>query len=332
MKLFFSFLVLVSGLTPALAQFEIDCNERYLLDQKNPAQDRNDSVKTLVNLYGGYSFNSNSVNNNFIRFFRDNFITDENKTENEQRLRKINRLGLEMNAGITWMQKTEKITYVVGLNERRFFNVKFGEDFFKLIFRGNGAYVGKHAQLSPLKLTYFNYESLYLGLQKNPKGENVMIGGGVSLIRGGAFDQAKIKRGTLYTDSSLAYLDFNMDYQLAYSDNQNSAFAQTSGLGLASTFYLRWTMRKGQLNFEMRDLGFINYKKLNVYSGDSIYRYDGYRVNDIFQFNDSIFSNLKADSVAKEMGLKKEKKNINYFIPATFHVNYVYNHSEQSIC
>jgi hypothetical protein len=282
MKLFF-FLVLVSGLSPVIAQIDIDRNERYLLDQKNPAQDRNDSVKTLLNLNGAYFFNSNSINNNFIRFFRNNFITDKNKTENEKRLRKVNRVGLEMNAGITWMQKTEKITYVLGLNERRLFNAKFGEDFFKIIFRGNGAYVGKHAQLSPLKLTYFNYESLYLGVQKNSGGEKLMMGGGISLIRGGAFDQAKIKKGTLYTDSSLAYLDFNMDYQLAYSDNQNSAFAQTSGLGVASTFYLTWTMKKGQLNFEMKDLGFINYKKLNVYSGDSTYRYDGYHVNDVFQ-------------------------------------------------
>jgi hypothetical protein len=41
------------------------------------------------------------------------------------------------------------------------------------------------------------------------------------------------------------------------------------------------------------------------------------------------FFNLKADSVAKEMGLRKEKKSLTYFIPATLHVNYTYNHSDR---
>ncbi|HXA03061.1 MAG TPA: hypothetical protein VNW99_13795, partial [Cytophagaceae bacterium] len=297
--------------------------------QKNPAQGRNDSIKTLVNLNGGYDLNSNSINNNFIRFFRNNYITDQNKSDNEKRLKAVNRAGLEMNAGLTWMQKGKKLTYVVGLNERRMATAKFSKDFFELLFRGNGAYVGKSAQLSPLKITYFNYESLYLGVQKNIEEKKLMIGGGISLIRGGTFDQVKIKKGTLYTDTALAYIDFNMNYQLAYPNNQGSAFGSTNGLGLAGTFYMSWIREKGQLNFEIRDLGFIRYKNLNVYSGNSTYRYNGYNVNNILQLNDSIFTNLKADSIAKSMGLQKEKKNITYMIPATFHLNYVYHYNDR---
>jgi hypothetical protein len=329
MKLFFSFIVILTGLTPVLAQFDIDRNEQYLLAQKNPGQGKNDSVKTLINLNGGYNLNSNSINNNFIRLFRKNFITDENKSENEKRLRSVNRLGLEMNAGLTWMQKGKKFTYVAGLNERRLFNARFSKDFFELLFRGNASYIGKEAKLSPLNITYFNYESLYLGIQKDLKEKNLMLGGGISLIRGGTFDQAKIKKGTLYTDTASAYLDFNMDYQLAYSGNSGSAFGSTNGLGLATTFYLSWIKGKGQLNFEVRDLGFITYKNLNVYSGNSTYRYNGYDVNNILQFNDSIFSNFKADSIAKDMGLSKERKNLSYLIPATFHLNYIYHYNDR---
>src|SRR4051794_2340298 len=102
MKLFFFFFFIVAGILPAFAQFEIDRNDQYLLRQKNPAQvvtsdsirkesGRNDSFKTLINLSGAYNINSNSINNNFIRFFRNNFITDENKTENEKRLKAVNR-------------------------------------------------------------------------------------------------------------------------------------------------------------------------------------------------------------------------------------------------
>jgi hypothetical protein len=329
MKLFFFFFFIIEGMIPAFAQFEIDRNDQYLLRQKNPAQGRNDSIKTIINLSGGYSLNSNSINNNFIRFFRNNFITDQNKSDNEKRLKAVNRAGLEMNAGLTWMQKGKKFTYVVGLNERRMFNAKFSKDFFELVFRGNGNYVGKSAQLSPLKITYFNYESIYLGLQKDLPEKKLMIGGGISLIRGGTFDQVKIKKGTVYTDTASAFIDFNMNYQLAYPNNQASVFGNTNGLGLSGTFYLSWIRNKGQLNFEIRDLGFIRYKNLNVYSGNSSYRYNGYDVNNILQFNDSIFNNLKTDSVAKSIGLQKEKKNITYMIPATFHINYVYNYSDR---
>jgi hypothetical protein len=337
---FFFFFFILTGMIPALAQFEIDRNDQYLLRQKNPAQivtpdsirkkvAGNDFNKTLINLSGGYNVNSNSINNNFIRFFRNNYITDQNKSENEKRLKSVNRAGLEMNAGLTWMQKGKKLTYVVGLNERRMANARFTKDFFELLFRGNGNYVGKSAQLSPLKITYFNYESLYLGVQKDLEEKNLMIGGGISLIRGGTFDQVKIKNGTLYTDTASAYIDFNMNYQLAYPDNQGSVFGKTNGLGLAGTFYLSWIKEKGRLNFEIRDLGFIRYKNLNVYSGNSTYRYSGYDVNNILQFNDSIFTNLKTDSVAKSLGIQKEKKNITYLIPATVHLNYVYNYSDR---
>jgi hypothetical protein len=329
MKLFFSFLFIAAEMIPAFAQIGLDRNDQYLLRQKNPAQGRNDSIKTIINLNGEYNVNSNSINNNFIRFFRDNYITDQNKSDNEKRLKPLNRAGLEMNVGVTWMQKGKKFTYVAGLNERRMFNAKFTKDLFELVFRGNGNYVGKNAQLSPLKITYFNYESLYLGIQNNPEEKKLLIGGGISLVRGGTFDQLKIKKGTLYTDTSLAFLDFNMNYQLAYPDKQASAFGNTNGLGLAGTFYLSWIREKGQLNFEVRDLGFISYKNLNVYSGNSDYRYNGYDVNNILQFNDSIFTNLKADSIAKSMGLQKGEKNITYIIPATLHLNYVYNYSDR---
>jgi hypothetical protein len=329
MKLFFSILIVLLGLKPLLAQLDPDRNDQYLLNCKNPAQGRNDSIRTLISLYGGYDLNSNSINNNFIRFFRSNFITDENKSENEKRLKTVNRIGLEMKAGLTWMQKTKKMTYVVALNERQLFNARFSEDFFKLLFRGNTSYIGKEAKLSPLKLNYFNYESLYLGVQKNLKEKSILLGGGISLVRGGTFNQAIIRNGTLYTDTSLAYLDFNMDYQLAYTDNSASVFGKANGLGLAGTFYLSWIREKSQLNFEMRDLGFISYKNMNVYSGNSTYRYNGYDVNNIFQFNDSIFSNLKADSVASDMGLQKEKKSFTFIIPATFQINYVYHYNDR---
>ena len=329
MKLFLFLFFIIVTMMPAFSQIELERNDQYLLRQKNPGQGRNDSIKTLINLNGGYYLNSNSINNNFIRFFRDNYITDQNKSENEKRLKSVNRAGLEMNAGLTWMQKGKKLTYVVGLNERRMFNAKFTKDFFELVFRGNGGYTGKSAQLSPLNITYFNYESLYLGVQKNIEEKKLMIGGGISLIRGGTFDQAKIKKGTLYTDSNSAYFEFNMNYQLAYPDKQGSLFGNRNGLGLAGTFYLSWIREKGQVNFEVRDLGFISYKNLNVYSGNSTYRYNGYDVNNILQFNDSIFTNLKTDSVAKSIGIQKEKKKITYMIPATVHLNYVYNYSDR---
>jgi hypothetical protein len=327
MKSFILLIFFLSGMFPAFSQIEPDRNDQYLLFQKNPQQGKNDSTSSLINLGGGYHLNSNVFTNDF---FRKGFIDDDTKSRQEKRLNSVNRVGMDVNMGITAMLRGKKLMYVIALNNREMLNSKFSHDDFELMFRGNTQFVGKTAQLAPLKVTYFDYQSLYLGIIKKLESKNLTLGGGVSLIRGSRFQNLHIKNGTMYTDTAGTYLDFNMDYNIAYTNKSKSVLGPTNGLGAACNLYLSWkTERNNQLNIEVKDLGFIRYHNLNSYTGNSTYRYDGYDVKNIFQLNDSVFTNIKADTLAKSMGLQKEKKNINFLTPATFHVNYLYHYNSK---
>jgi hypothetical protein len=327
MKYFFLLSFLLFASLPVISQIEIDRNDNYLLSQKNPAQGRNDSIGSLVNIAGGYHLNSNVFTNDFLK---GGFIDDEKKARQEKRLKDVNRAGLDVNVGMTGMIKGKKITYVIGLNNRQMLTAKFSHDDFELMFRGNTQYAGKTAQLSPLKVRYFDYQSIYIGILKKLDSKKLTIAGGLSLIRGGRFQNLNIKNGTMYTDTAGAYLDFNMDYNLAYTNKSKSALGATNGLGAAINLLMSWRSEKNnQLNIEVRDLGFIRWNNLNSYNGNSTYRYDGTDVSNIFQLNDSVFTNMKGDTLAKNLGLNKEKKSVNFLIPATFHINYLYNYNNR---
>jgi hypothetical protein len=325
MKFFIFLSFCLIGVIPVYSQMELDRNDHYLMLQKNPGQGRNDSIGTHINLYGGYHLNSNVFTNDFLR---GRFIDDNKKERQEKRLKDVNRVGMDVNMGLTGIIKGKKLNYVIGLNNRQMLTSKFSHDDFELMFRGNTQYVGKTAQLSPLKVTYFDYQSIYLGIQKKIEAKNLVIGAGLSLIRGGRFQNLNIKSGTLYTDTAGTYLDFTMDYNIAYTNKSKSALGPTNGLGAAINLSMSWrTEKNNQLNIEVRDLGFIRWNNLNSYSGNSTYRFEGYDVKNIFQLNDSVFTNMKADTLAKSLGMNKENKTINFLIPATFHVNYLYNYN-----
>jgi hypothetical protein len=323
--IFFSFILIsFSG----FSQIEIDRNDLYLIDQKNPTYEKNDSLKSLLSFGLRFDLNSDAVTNDFIKgMLYQGFIDDDRKDLVTNRLKEVNRFGYEFTGGFTYKYRLKKdITLIAGLNQRQQFNAKFTKDIFELIFRGNKQYVGEHAQLSPFDLTYFDYQGLFLGVQKNINSK-LILGAGISFLRGGRYQALKIERGTLYTDTAGAYLDFDMKFNLAFSESKN--FFTSNGKGVALNFNGSYLLGSGQLNFEIRELGFIRWKDLNFYEGDSTYRYDGANVNDILDFSDSTFTQIKADKIAGDLNISKQKKNITYFVPATIHLNYLHHLSDK---
>jgi len=239
----------------------------------------------------------------------------------------MNRGGYDFNAGISYRyQAKPDLAIIVGLNQRQQFNAKFSKDLFELVFRGNKQFVDKHAEIGPLAINFFDYQNLFLGVQKNINSKFI-IGGGLSFIRGGQFNTLRIDRGSLYTAPDGSYLDFDMKFKLAFSESEN--FFTSNGMGLAANWNASIIQEKSRINFEIRDLGFIRWSNLRTYEGDSVYRYEGIEVNNVLTFSDSIFSQIKADSIAGDLGVKRSEKDFTYTIPATFHVNYVRYLSEK---
>jgi hypothetical protein len=308
----------------AFAQLETERTEFYFQNNFLP----NDSASHLLNISGGFSLNSSAITNDFTKgLLFQGFIGEDKKDQVSKKLRGTNRAGFESGGGITYKQLLKNdLILISGIYIRQQLSAKFTDDVFELIFRGNSRFSGQHAQLSPLKVTYFDYQSIMFGLQKNVN-EKFTAGAAISLIRGGNFNYVKIDRGTLFTDSAGAYLDFDMNVKVAFTENKS--LLSSGGLGAGLNLFLNYKLDKGQINFEMRDLGMIRWRNLPTYEGDSIFRFDGVNVNDVLDFSDSVFTQTKADNIAQDMGLKKTEKSFTWFIPATIHLSYFYNFSEK---
>ncbi|RZK14146.1 MAG: hypothetical protein EOO43_16785, partial [Flavobacterium sp.] len=281
----------------AFSQLEIDRNDLYLLQQKNPALGKADSNASYLNFDLDFHLNSNAVTNDFVKgLLYSGFIDNERKDHVSDRLKDKNRGGYDFNTGFTFQHRLKNdLSLIIGLHQRQQFNTKFPKDLFEVTFRGNKPYAGKKAQMGPLSINYFDYQNLYLGVQKNVSSK-LIVGGGLSILRGGRFNTLQIERGTLYTDPNGEYLDFDMKFKLAFSESKN--FFSSNGIGAALNFNLSLLQEKGQFNFEIRDLGVIRWNKLSTYKGDGLFRYDGVDAGNILQFSDSVFTRIKADSIA----------------------------------
>ncbi|MBX9850945.1 MAG: hypothetical protein K2X86_04220 [Cytophagaceae bacterium] len=311
---------------------EIDRNDWYLLKYKDICGAADDSSaqapklysgKHLLNFGLGFHLNSNAITNDFVKgLLYAGFIENERKDQVTAKLRDQNRFGFEFTGGLNYRYKLKEDLFIIAaLNQRQMFNAQFTKDAFELAFRGNKQFAGKTADLSDIKINYFDYQSLFIGAQKKIN-STVTAGGGISFIRAGRFNQLHIDRGSLYTDSAGQYLDFDMKFKLAFSESEK--FLSSNGLGAAVNFNVAIARQNGVLNFEVRDLGVIQWKDLNIYEGDALYRYDGQDIGNVLNFSDSIFSLTKADSIAANLGIKKKKENLTYFIPASLHVNYLF--------
>lgn len=305
----------------AYGQIEIDRNDRFLLDQRNPSFGEIEKQKALINLGTGFYLNSNSITNDFTKgLLYTGFIDNERKDQVTKKLRDVNRGGYDFNGGITFEAGIkEDLSLIIGLNQRQQFNAAYSKDLFELVFRGNKQFAGQHAKLGPLSINFFDYQNLFVGLQKNTE-SGFNFGGGISLIRGGRFNTLRIDRGTLFTEQNGNYVDFDMKFKLAFSESEN--FFTSNGTGAAVNFNFSLVKERGRVNFEVRDLGIIQWKSLNTYEGDDVYRYDGIHINNILDFDESVFTRIQADSIAEDFGISREQKNFTYFVPATVHLNY----------
>ena len=306
----------------SFSQMEIDRNDWYFLDQKKGGD--SSSKKHLLNLGLGFHLNSNAITNDFVKgLLYAGFIENERKDLVTAKLRDQNRFGFELSGGLNYRyQLKDDLFIIAAINQRQMFNAQFTKDAFELAFRGNKMFAGNTADLTDIKINYFDYQNLFIGAQKKIN-SNITAGGGISFIRAGRFNQLYIERGSLYTDTAGEYLDFDMKFKLAFSESEK--FLSSNGLGAALNFNVSVAQQNGVLNFEVRDLGVIQWKDLNIYEGDSLYHYDGQDVDNILDFSDSIFTQIKADSIAASLGIKKKKENLTYFIPTSLHVNYMFN-------
>jgi hypothetical protein len=317
-KITLSFLLLVSFY--ASAQMQIDKMEKLLLDKKDSVGIS--SYKWLINVSGDYNENSNSISNSFIRplAYNRSFIDDATKDKQDKRIKKHNRLGADAYASINGIYNAKKLTYVFGLGHREFAGLRFSKDLFDLVFYGNASFAGESANLNKTSIKYFDYQNIYFGIQKELKEGKFTIGASASFIRGGRYQSLTMKDMSLYTEPTGQYIDLNGD--INYSKTTKKKLGTSNGKGASINLLFSMKQNKNRLNVEIRDLGFISWKDVKTYNGNSNYQFNGLLV-DVLAPGSSVVSNITIDSVANTLGVNVSTKNVLMFLPSTFHVNYV---------
>ena len=308
----------------AEAQIAIDKVERLLLDKKDSLGIP--SYKGYVNLSGDFYVNSNSVTNKFMKalLYQGKFIDESMKDHESKRLKKGNRLGGDASLYLNGAFKTKKLTYVFGIGQRVFGGAHFPSDFFELALRGNAPFAGKDVNLSRTNVRYFDYQSLYVGAQKDLKDGKYTIGAALSLIRGGNYQSLQMKDATLYTEPYGQYVELNGDIKFSrYPYDTSGSFLKSHGKGAGVNLYFSMQHHKNRLNVEVRDLGFIQWNNIKTYSGDGTFRYNGVLIDNLLGGGSSIVNTITMDSIAQATGLTVETKNRTMALPTVFHVNYV---------
>jgi len=252
-KIIAASILLFTGIFSLYAQVEFDRPEAFLFERKNRLIKKVDTIdsrksdrdqseeypkkskwsyespiqyKGYFSAYGNAYINSNCITNAFIKSFlyTANFIDDNLKQQQLNRMSSSNVIGADVNIGVYGQYRINNILVEAGLKNRNFYSAQFSKDAFSLIFNGNSA--GQTANLSPLNVTDYTYQAFYVGARKTvDKKKRITVGMRVGVIRGGSLQYVRSKNLSLYTATDGSYINLNGNFQVAYSNDSTNSTA-----------------------------------------------------------------------------------------------------------
>jgi len=287
----------------------------------------------MVQARFSYAYNSTAITNSFFSkmVYQKTYINEEDKQDVISRLKAQNKMGVDVSAslfGTLRCKKDSTLLFDVGIAYRDFTYANFTKDLFKLVFEGNAQFAGQNAQVGPSQLKEWNYTSFFVGAQKILSKEMV-VGARLSLIKAGFYRETKFEAGSLYTDPDGDYVDLSAPFVWKSQARPDNPFAVNNGWGGSVDLYAQRWFKKSVLSFEVRDLGFVQWKNMDTYTGDKTYRYEGAYIADILAPGNSFISSVQLDSVAKELGIEKQVQNVTSMLPTKLQLSYLYKTSEK---
>ncbi len=290
--------------------------------------------KSEVLIKGSYLYNSTAVTNSFLnkQLYQQETPSINESEPSAERLKEHNLLGLDANASITGTARLADTTLLVeaGIGYRDFSYLYFTRDLFRLAFLDYSEYVEKYAQIGESNMREYNYSSVFLGLHK-VLSKNFQLGGRISLIKGGFYQEVNIEKGTVYlSDGGLLQNpsgELNARFQYYSQERQTSPFSADNGWGGAADLYAQICLKSSVIALEVKDLGFIRWKNMDTYIGDRDYTYSGYDIVDLLRPNNT-GGDPTPDEVAAELGIPKQRVNRTVMLPTKVQLSYLQKFSD----
>ena len=312
------------------SQTEVDKVDRAYLDKKNIYQGRSEDFRSIIGVSGSYEINSNAITNSFVKgiLFKGNITEDLKNDVSAKIKRQNNRLGFDIDLGITGTHHLGALTLIGRLGFREHGDLRFSKDLFEVLLRGNKKYAGLTADLSPSKLNYFNYQNIYIGFAKELSAKPYIIGAGISLIKGGQVQRFQVDRASLFTEETGEYIELNTAFKADFNRQVDSYFS-ASGFGSALNLTLSRKFEKGILNTELRDIGFIYWSNTTSVEADTNIRYEGEEIENILDYKDYSYGSIDPDTLRQKFGIGKKTRSFASMLPLVVNINYTHYFSDK---
>ena len=292
-----------------------------------------DSSSSRTGITGDFNFNSTALTTKFLsKFYNGEYIDKESKNSVLDRTRNKNRIGAEANFGIFVAVKLDSVFHKKDVNfffsvrDREHFDARYSDDFFKLGFYGNSQFAGKTAVLNDFNLTYLHYQQLQIGFFSSKVDSAARWGIGVSFLKGQQFGSILAKKAELFTSEDGQYINFDTQMQVAQSDTAHTGLTAFNGYGASIDVYFEAPLKtrhfKSKIAVSVADIGVIRFNKQSLYlKQDSLFHYTGFRINSIYDIQDSTFGHTTTDSVQNRIAPFK-KQGVSITLPATLNITY----------
>jgi hypothetical protein len=197
---------------------------------------------------------------------------------------------------------------------------------FKLLANGNKQYEGKLVNLKGNGLDYYSYQQIKGGVIRktmDPDGSITLMGAGLALNLGQNYTDVYFSKAYLYTQQDAEYIDFSADYNFHRTDTAHKNFNSVNGIGASLDIFYKFIDQKGSsFQVEFTNLGFIRWNKnTENLERDTSYHFTGINVQDIFNFDSTVFQKT-VDTATNTFTANKKKKGYTSNLPSLVRINY----------
>lgn len=248
------------------------------------------------------------------------YIDADLKAQSARHLRSYNNFGLVLNYGVdAFVKAGKRVDVLIGLKNQEVLNATYSRDFFNLMFYGNSMYKGRFADLSNCNVNALRFQEAKLGLMMHHVDSVGKIGVSISFLKGEQMFYIKTYDNSgLYTSEDATSISFASNFNMALSDTGNKRVGGFNGVGASADIFFETPFKSAigkncLLTVNANNIGFIHWWKNSVqYSSDSVLKFSGYSVRNIYDLKDSTLNRINGDSLVQNLSnARREDFNVN---------------------
>ena len=257
-----------------------------------------------VEITSEFNFESNALNLDFINsLLYGGNINEETKVKWINLSQEENKIHTLFQNEFYFKRKIKNNNLGFKISDVNTLDISFSKDLLKLLLNGNFEYQNQTVIFNQTHIRANRYQKYNLQYELNLNQKSLLLG--VSYLKGNHNINLNIYEGNLYTADYGEYIDISYNINGFITDTSNISLFKNNGNGLAVDLALQFDYKEYEVNLYLEDLGFIKWNKNSIsLAADSTFTYNGINVDDIFNYNDSIFNN----SITNENYINKQKE------------------------